>query len=87
MNEAEGFAKIVADRKTDIVLGLHIVGPQASELIAEGALAIEMGARVEDIAATIHAHPTLPEAIMEAAEAVHGLAIHAIENPARAVRA
>ncbi len=86
MNEAEGFAKIVADRKTDVVLGLHIVGPQASELIAEGALAIEMGARVEDIAATIHAHPTLPEAIMEAAEAVHGLAIHAIENPARAGR-
>jgi dihydrolipoamide dehydrogenase len=78
MNEAEGFAKIVADKKTDVVLGLHIVGPQASELIAEGALAIEMGARVEDIAATIHAHPTLPEAIMEAAEAVHGLAIHAI---------
>jgi dihydrolipoamide dehydrogenase len=78
MNEAEGFAKIVADKKTDVVLGLHIVGPQASELIAEGALAIEMGARVEDIAATIHAHPTLPEAVMEAAEAVHGLAIHAI---------
>jgi dihydrolipoamide dehydrogenase len=78
MNEAEGFAKIVADRKTDIVLGLHIVGPQASELVAEGALAIEMAARVEDVASTIHAHPTLPEAIMEAAEAVHGLAIHAI---------
>jgi dihydrolipoamide dehydrogenase len=78
MNEAEGFAKIVADKKTDVVLGLHIVGPQASELIAEGALAIEMAAKVEDIAATIHAHPTLPEAVMEAAEAVHGLAIHAI---------
>jgi dihydrolipoamide dehydrogenase len=78
MNEAEGFAKIVADKKTDVVLGLHIVGPQASELIAEGALAIEMGARVEDVASTIHAHPTLPEAVMEAAEAVHGLAIHAI---------
>ena len=78
MNEAEGMAKIVADKKTDVVLGLHIVGPQASELIAEGALAIEMGARVEDVASTIHAHPTLPEAVMEAAEAVHGLAIHAI---------
>ena len=78
MGEAEGFAKIVADKKTDLVLGLHIVGPHASEIIAEGALAIEMGARVEDIAATIHAHPTLPEAVMEAAEAVHGLAIHAI---------
>jgi dihydrolipoamide dehydrogenase len=78
INEAEGFAKIVADRKTDLVLGVHIVGPEASEIIAEGALAIEMAARVEDIAATIHAHPTLPEAVMEAAEAVHGLAIHAI---------
>ncbi len=78
INEAEGFAKIVADKKTDLVLGVHIVGPEASELIAEGTLAIEMGARVEDIAATIHAHPTLPEAVMEAAEAVHGLAIHAI---------
>jgi len=78
INEAEGFAKIVADKKTDLVLGVHIVGPEASELIAEGTLAIEMAARVEDIAATIHAHPTLPEAVMEAAEAVHGLAIHAI---------
>jgi dihydrolipoamide dehydrogenase len=78
INEAEGFAKVVADKKTDLVLGIHIVGPEASELIAEGALAIEMAARVEDIAATIHAHPTLPEAVMEAAEAVHGLAIHAI---------
>jgi dihydrolipoyl dehydrogenase len=78
INEAEGFAKVVADRATDLVLGVHVVGPEASELIAEGALAIEMAARVEDIAATIHAHPTLPEAIMEAAEAVHGLAIHAI---------
>jgi dihydrolipoamide dehydrogenase len=78
INEAEGFAKIVADKKTDLVLGVHIVGPEASELITEGTLAIEMGARIEDIAATIHAHPTLPEAVMEAAEAVHGLAIHAI---------
>jgi dihydrolipoamide dehydrogenase len=78
INEAEGFAKVVADKKTDLVLGVHIVGPEASELIAEGTLAIEMAARVEDIAATIHAHPTLPEAVMEAAEAVHGLAIHAI---------
>jgi dihydrolipoamide dehydrogenase len=78
INEAEGFAKIVADKKTDLVLGVHIVGPEASELIAEGSLAIEMAAKVEDLAATIHAHPTLPEAVMEAAEAVHGLAIHAI---------
>jgi len=78
LGESEGFAKIVADKETDIVLGVHIVGPEASELIAEGTLAIEMAARVEDLAATIHAHPTLPEAIMEAAEAVHGKAIHAV---------
>ncbi len=78
IGEPVGFAKVVADRETELVLGVHIVGPEASELIAEGTLAIEMCARVEDLAATIHAHPTLPEAIMEAAEAVHGLAIHAI---------
>ena len=76
--EAEGFAKVVVDKKTDVVLGVHIVGPDATELIAEGTLAIEMAARVEDIAATIHAHPTLPEAVMEAAEAVHGFQIHSV---------
>jgi dihydrolipoamide dehydrogenase len=76
--EGEGFAKIVVDKKTDVVLGVHIVGPEATELIAEGTLAIEMAARIEDIAATIHAHPTLPEALMEAAEAVHGLQIHSV---------
>jgi dihydrolipoyl dehydrogenase len=78
LEEPEGFAKIVADKQTDRVLGVHIVGPEATELIAEGTLAIEMVARVEDIAGTIHAHPTLPEALMEAAEAVHGMAIHAV---------
>ena len=76
--ESDGFAKIVVDKKTDVILGVHIVGPEATELIAEGTLAIEMGARVEDIAATIHAHPTLPEAVMEAAEAVHGIQIHSV---------
>jgi dihydrolipoamide dehydrogenase len=52
------------------------VGPEASNLIAEATLAIEMGATAEDLARTIHAHPTLPEAVMEAAEAVHGMAVH-----------
>ena len=80
LGEADGFAKIVSDKETELVLGVHIVGPEASELIAEGTLAIEMAARVEDIAATIHAHPTLPEAVMEAAEAVHGLAVHAVSK-------
>lgn len=74
--ETEGFVKIVADQASDIVLGAAIVGPEASNLIAEAALAIEMGATAEDLALTVHAHPTLPESLMEAAEAVHGRAIH-----------
>jgi dihydrolipoamide dehydrogenase len=74
--EGDGFVKVVADAKTDEVLGVHMVGPEVTELVAEAALAIEMGATTEDIARTIHAHPTLPEAVMEAAEAVHGVAIH-----------
>jgi dihydrolipoamide dehydrogenase len=76
LGETEGFVKIVADRGTDLVLGVHMVGPEVTELVAEAALAIEMGATVEDLAATIHAHPTLPETLMEAAESVHGAAIH-----------
>ncbi len=78
LGESEGLVKVVADKATDVVLGVHIVGPEASELIAEGTLAIEMAARVEDIAATIHAHPTLPENVMEAVEAVHGIQIHSV---------
>jgi dihydrolipoamide dehydrogenase len=74
--ETEGFVKVVADAKTDEVLGVHMVGPEVTELVAEAALAIEMGATSEDLARTIHAHPTLPEAMMEAAEAVHGMAVH-----------
>ncbi len=74
--ETEGFVKVIADAKTDEILGVHMVGPEVTELIAEATLAIEMGATAEDIARTIHAHPTLPEAFMEAAEAVHGVAVH-----------
>ena len=74
--ETEGFVKVVADAKTDLVLGVHMVGPEVTELIAEATLAIELGATSEDIARTIHAHPTLPEALMEAAEAVHKMAVH-----------
>jgi len=74
--ETEGFVKILTDAKTDEILGVHMVGPEVTELIAEAALAIEMGATAEDLARTIHAHPTLPEAMMEAAEAVHGMAVH-----------
>jgi len=76
MNAAEGFVKFVVDKKTNVVLGVHIVGAEASQMISEAALAIEMGATAEDIAATIHPHPTLPEMMMEAAEATFGPPIH-----------
>ncbi len=82
--ETDGFVKIIADAKTHIVLGVHIVGPEASNLISEAALAIEMGARLEDIALTIHPHPTLGETMMEAAEAAMGHAIHIIQKPLQA---
>lgn len=76
MNDSDGMVKMVTDAKTDLLLGVHMIGPDVSELIAEAALGIEMGATAEDIALTVHTHPTLPETLMEAAEAVHGLAIH-----------
>ncbi len=78
--ETEGFVKVVADKGSQEILGIHIVGPGASDLIAEGALAIEMGAFVDDLSLTVHAHPTLAEGLMEAAKAALGEAIHAI-NP------
>lgn len=81
MMETDGFVKIIADAKTHVVLGVHIVGPEASNLISEAALAIEMGARLEDLALTIHPHPTLGETMMEAAEATLGHAIHIIQKP------
>lgn len=79
--ETDGFVKIVADAKTHVVLGVHIVGPDASNLISEGVLAVEMGARLEDLALSIHPHPTLGETMMEAAEAALGHAIHVIQKP------
>jgi len=78
--ETEGFVKIVADKESELVLGVHVVGPEASDLISEAALAVEMGATLEDIGFTIHPHPTLPEAIMEAAEAAKGKAIHIVQK-------
>ena len=72
----EGFVKILADAKTDRVLGVHIVGADAGDMIAEAAVAMEFGASSEDIARTCHAHPTLPEAVKEAALAVAKRAIH-----------
>ena len=74
--QTEGFVKILADAKTDRVLGVHILGADAGNMIAEAAVAMEFGAAAEDIARTCHAHPTLPEAVKEAALAVGKRAIH-----------
>jgi dihydrolipoamide dehydrogenase len=84
MNEPDGMVKMIGDAKTGRLLGVHIVGAEASNLIAEAALAIEMGAHVEDLALTVHAHPTLPETLMEAAEATLGHAIHIFQRKAAA---
>lgn len=86
MDEPDGMVKMITDAESDRVLGVHMIGADVSELIAEAALAIEMGATAEDIALTVHTHPTLPETMMEAAEAVHGKAIHIFqkEKPALA---
>ncbi len=78
--ESDGFVRVVADSETGFVLGGHVVGPEASELIAELGLAIEMGATLEDLAATVHTHPTLSEAVMEAAENALGHAIHTLNR-------
>lgn len=78
INNTQGFVKVVAEEGTDVVLGVQIVGPEASNLIAEAGLAIEMGATLEDIALTIHAHPTLGEVVMEATEVVMGQPIHIV---------
>jgi len=80
MNESDGMLKLVGDAKTDLLLGMHIVAPQAESLIGEGLIALEMGATLEDIGLSVHPHPTLTESIMDAAEAAHGKAIH-IVNP------
>ncbi len=80
MNESDGMLKLVGDAKSDLLLGMHIVAPQAESLIGEGVIALEMGATLEDIGLSVHPHPTLTESIMDAAEAAHGKAIH-IVNP------
>ncbi len=81
VNDTEGFVKTIADGKTGEVLGVHIVGNGAADLIAEATLAIEMGAVVDDLRLTIHAHPTLSEGMMESAAAALGEAIHIINRP------
>lgn len=84
LGRTDGLVKVIAEPETGIILGVGIVGPLASELIAEGTLAIEMGATLEDLMVTIHPHPSLSEAIMEAAEVACGEAVHV--NPPRKVR-
>ena len=84
LGRTDGLVKVIADPDSDLILGVGIVGPMASELIAEGTLAIEMGATLEDIMVTIHPHPTLSEALMEAAEVAAGEAVHI--NPPRKIR-
>jgi dihydrolipoamide dehydrogenase len=74
--EIEGFVKIVADKKYDEILGVHIIGPRATELVAEAVMALRMEVTVEELVRTIHAHPTMSEAVGEAAHAAHGAAIH-----------
>jgi dihydrolipoamide dehydrogenase len=74
--ESEGFVKIVADKKYDEVLGVHMIGPRSTELIAEAVLALRLECTVEELIKTIHAHPTFSEAVAEAAHAAHGAAIH-----------
>ena len=76
MGEIAGLFKIISEEATDKILGAHIIGPHASDLIHEVAVAMEGGLTAKDIAHTIHAHPTLAEGIMEAAEDVHGTAVH-----------
>jgi dihydrolipoamide dehydrogenase len=75
-NETEGFVKIVADKKYDEILGVHMIGPRATELVAEATLALRLECTVEELIRTIHAHPTMSEAVGEAAHAAHGAAIH-----------
>ncbi len=77
MGETDGFVKLIAHGKTDRILGIHIIGPRAADMIAEGVLAMEFGASSEDIARTVHGHPTFAEALQEAAMAVRKCSIYA----------
>jgi len=76
LGEEEGFVKIVSEKKYDEILGVHIIGPHATELIAEACVAMQLESTADELGRTIHAHPTVSEAVMEAAEGVHDLAVH-----------
>jgi dihydrolipoamide dehydrogenase len=83
LEQAVGFVKIISDVKTDRVLGVHMVGPYVSELVAEAVLALEYAATTEDLVLTMHAHPTLSETFHDAAQLVDGRAIHSVNKPKR----
>ena len=74
--ESDGFVKIVAEKKYDEILGVHMIGPRSTELVAEAVLALRLECTVDELIKTIHAHPTFSEAVGEAAHATHGAAIH-----------
>ncbi len=82
-NATMGMVKVIAQKTTDRILGVHIIGPQASELIAQAVIAMEFGSSSEDLAMTVFAHPTLSEAVHEAALAVDGHAIHVAQRKKR----
>ncbi|HMJ07814.1 MAG TPA: hypothetical protein VK468_02345, partial [Pyrinomonadaceae bacterium] len=76
LGETDGFVKIVSEKKYDEVLGVHIIGPHATELLAEACVAMALETTAEELGRIMHAHPTVSETVMEAAEGVHDLAIH-----------
>lgn len=80
LGRSEGIARLVVDAATDKVLGMQVVGPQADVLIAEAALAVELGLRAADIGRVVHPHPTMSELVFEAAEAIHGRAVHVVNR-------
>ncbi|WP_102125551.1 dihydrolipoyl dehydrogenase [Deinococcus planocerae] len=80
LQQTDGFVKMVVDHDTDLLLGVHIVAAHGSDMLGEASLALEMGATATDVALTIHAHPTLGESVLEAAEAVHRQAIHIVNR-------
>jgi len=83
IDHTEGFVKVIADRASKLLLGAVFVGHEAADLVAEAALALEMAATLEDVALTVHAHPTLPEAFQEACMAAMGEAVHMLNRPER----
>ena len=76
LGEEEGFVKVVSEKKYDEILGVHIIGPHATELIAEACVAMQLESTADELGRTMHAHPTVSEAVMEAAEGVHDMAVH-----------